>query len=153
MSALDLYYVRTKLSLYFSCTKETLSLSLLCIYYSVSVLNKLISLALNLTRVTHPYQVVTWRRHSSNLWRKTDSGGQAHPDSKPKVVWTSNRRPNLFLPKTHCHQFKTCRLPSVVRSFFCLWKTSSFAPRGKIWSPEDLYFLCTSQISRIVKHL
>ena len=29
------------------------------LYSSVSVLNKLISLALNLTRVTRPYQVVT----------------------------------------------------------------------------------------------
>lgn len=44
------------------------------LYSSVSVLNKLISLGLNLTRVTRPYQVVTWRRRSSILLRRQAPG-------------------------------------------------------------------------------
>ena len=38
------------------------------LYSSVSVLNKLISLALNLTRVTRPYQVVTATEYVKRMY-------------------------------------------------------------------------------------
>ena len=48
------------------------------LYSSVSVLNKLISLGLNLTRVTRPYQVVTWRRRTFRF-----CGGRQAPGTWP----------------------------------------------------------------------